>query len=84
MYLIDKEGQISTREISIAVSRKNCRYTAIEAIYTWETEKDLNRFLRFQADMQKNTVLPIKETKHKDLIGLTRKNRRCKKALNNK
>ena len=47
MYLIDEEGQISTREINIAVSRKNGKYTAIEAIYCWRSENDFNRFMRF-------------------------------------
>ena len=47
MYLLDEEGQITTREIHIAVSRKNGKYTAIEAIYSWRTERDFNRFMRF-------------------------------------
>ena len=47
MYLLDEEGQITTREIHIAVSRKNGSYKAIEAIYSWRTEKDFNRFMRF-------------------------------------
>ena len=47
MYLIDEEGQITTREINIAVSRKNGKYTAIEAVYCWRSERDFNRFMRF-------------------------------------
>tara|TARA_Y100001968_G_scaffold286730_1_gene287668 strand:- start:112 stop:471 length:360 start_codon:yes stop_codon:yes gene_type:complete len=47
MFLIDEEGKITTREINIAVSKKNGRYTAIEAIYSWKSEKDFNRFMRF-------------------------------------
>ena len=47
MYLLDEEGQITTREIHIAVSRKDGTYTAIEAIYSWRTERDFNRFMRF-------------------------------------
>ena len=47
MYLLDEEGEITTREINIAVSRKNGKYTAIEAIYSWKTERDFNRFIRF-------------------------------------
>ena len=47
MYLIDEEGQIITRELNIAVSRKDGRYTAIEAVYSWKTERDFNRFMRF-------------------------------------
>ena len=47
MYLIDEEGKITTREINIAVSRKNGRYTAIEAVYCWRSERDFKRFMRF-------------------------------------
>ena len=47
MYLIDEEGQLTTREINIAVSRKNGRYTAIEAVYCWRSERDFKRFMRF-------------------------------------
>ena len=47
MYLLDEEGLITTREINIAVSKKNGKYTAIEAIYCWRSEKDFNRFMRF-------------------------------------
>ena len=47
MYLIDEEGQITTREINIAVSKKNGKYTAIEAVYCWRSERDFNRFMRF-------------------------------------
>ena len=47
MYLIDEEGLITTREINIAVSKINGKYTAIEATYCWRSEKDFNRFMRF-------------------------------------
>ena len=47
MYLLDEEGRITTREIHIVVSRKDGIYTAIEAIYSWRTERDFNRFMRF-------------------------------------
>tara|TARA_B100000965_G_scaffold333365_1_gene298222 strand:- start:737 stop:1090 length:354 start_codon:yes stop_codon:yes gene_type:complete len=47
MSLIDEEGKIIIREINIAVSRTNGKYTAIEAIYCWRTESDFNRFMRF-------------------------------------
>ena len=47
MYLIDEEGQITSREISIAVSKNNGKYTAIEAVYCWRSERDFNRFMRF-------------------------------------
>ena len=47
MYLLDEEGLITTREINIAVSKKNGKYTAIEAVYFWRSERDFNRFIRF-------------------------------------
>ena len=47
MYLLDEEGQINTSEIHIAVSRKNGSYKAIEATYSWRTESEFNRFMRF-------------------------------------
>ena len=47
MYLIDEEGQIITRELNIAVSKKNGKYTAIEAVYCWRSDRDFNRFMRF-------------------------------------
>ena len=47
MYLIDEEGKITAREINIAVSKKNGKYTAIEAVYCWRSERDFNRFMRF-------------------------------------
>ena len=47
MYLIDEEGKITTREINIAVSKKNGKYTAIEAVHCWRSQRDFNRFMRF-------------------------------------
>ena len=47
MYLIDEEGKITIREINIAVSKINGKYTAIEAIYCWRSQRDFNRFMRF-------------------------------------
>ena len=47
MYLLDEEGLITIREINIAVSKKNGKYTAIEAVYCWRSERDFNRFMRF-------------------------------------
>ena len=47
MYLIDEEGLITTREINIAVSKKTGKYTAIEAVYCWRSERDFKRFMRF-------------------------------------
>ena len=61
MYLIDEEGQIITREINIAVSKKNGKYTAIEAIYCWKSERDFNRFMRFANRYAKKVGLIYEE-----------------------
>jgi len=61
MYLLDEEGQITTREIHIAVSRKNGTYTAIEGIYSWRTERDFNRFMRFANRYAKKVGLAYEE-----------------------
>ena len=61
MYLIDEEGLITTREINIAVSKKNGKYTAIEAVYCWRSEKDFNRFMRFANRYAKQNGLAYEE-----------------------
>ena len=45
MYLIDKEGELSTRKINIYILDKNLK--EIVSIYSWKTEIDFNRFMRF-------------------------------------
>ena len=45
MYLIDKEGELSTKKINIYVLEKNL--IEIESIYSWNTDMDFNRFMRF-------------------------------------
>ena len=45
MFLIDKEGQLSTRKINIYILDKNL--IEINSIYSWNTETDFNRFMRF-------------------------------------
>ena len=61
MYLIDEEGQITTREINIAVSKKNGKYTAIEAVYCWRSKRDFNRFMRFANRYAKQNGLTYEE-----------------------
>mgnify|MGYP001259821829 CR=1 FL=1 len=62
MYLIDEEGQITTREINIAVSKKNGKYTAIEAVYCWRSERDFNRFMRFANRYARKVGLTFQES----------------------
>ena len=61
MYLIDEEGLITTREINIAVSKKNGKYTTIEAAYCWRSEKEFNRFMLFANRYAKKNGLANEE-----------------------
>ena len=45
MYLIDEEGEISTREIDISISDKNIM--EVKSTYSWNSEKEFERFMRF-------------------------------------
>ena len=45
MYLIDEEGEISTRKIDISISNKNIR--EVNSRYNWSSEKEFERFMRF-------------------------------------
>ena len=59
MYLIDEEGQITTRNVNIRVA--NGENTAIEAIYSWKTESDFSRFMRFANRYAKYNGLSYQE-----------------------
>jgi len=52
MSLIDKEGVIITREVSVTVS--NGKRIGIEAIYIWKTQDSFNRFMRFAQEYAKD------------------------------
>ncbi len=45
MLLIDEEGELVTREVNARFI--NGEPSALEAIYTWKTETDFERFMRF-------------------------------------
>ena len=45
MYLIDEEGEISTRKIDLSIS--NNHVNEIKSIYSWTSEKEFERFMRF-------------------------------------
>ena len=45
MYMIDEEGEISTREIDISISDKNIM--EVKSTYSWNSEKEFERFMRF-------------------------------------
>ena len=45
MYLIDKEGQISTRKIYLSTT--DSKIKEVKSTYNWDTEEEFNRFMRF-------------------------------------
>ena len=45
MYLIDEEGELSTRKIDLSISDENDM--EIKSTYNWNTEKEFERFMRF-------------------------------------
>ncbi len=45
MYLIDEEGELSTRKINLSISDKNIM--EVKSTYSWNTEKEFERFMRF-------------------------------------
>lgn len=45
MFLVDEEGEMVTREVKARFV--NGRAAAIEATYTWKTNEDFERFMRF-------------------------------------
>jgi len=45
MYLIDNEGELSTRKINIYILDNNS--IEIESIYSWNSDMDFHRFMRF-------------------------------------
>jgi photosystem II protein len=45
MFLLDEEGELVTREVKARFV--NGKPSALEATYTWKTELDFDRFMRF-------------------------------------
>ena len=45
MYLIDEEGELSTREIDLSILDNNI--TEVKSTYNWHSEKEFERFMRF-------------------------------------
>ena len=45
MYLIDEEGQLSTRKVDLSISNNNI--SEVKSIYNWNTEEEFKRFMRF-------------------------------------
>ncbi len=45
MYMIDEEGEISTRKIDLAVSANEVK--EVKSTYKWNSDKEFERFMRF-------------------------------------
>ena len=45
MYLIDEEGELSTRKIDLSISDDNI--IEVRSTYSWVSEKEFERFMRF-------------------------------------
>ncbi len=45
MYLIDSEGELSTRKIDLSISENNVK--EVKSTYNWNSEKEFERFMRF-------------------------------------
>ena len=45
MYLIDEEGELSTRKIDLSISNNNI--SEVKSTYNWNSEKEFERFMRF-------------------------------------
>ena len=47
MYLIDTEGELSTRKIDLSISEDHVK--EVQSTYNWNSEKEFERFMRFNA-----------------------------------
>ena len=45
MYMLDEEGELSTRKIDLSISGNHI--TEVKSIYGWGSEKEFERFMRF-------------------------------------
>ena len=45
MYLIDKEGELSTRRIDLSISNEEIK--EVTSTFTWSSEEEFERFIRF-------------------------------------
>ena len=45
MYLIDQEGELSTRKIDLSISDE--KIIEVKSTYSWHSEQEFERFMRF-------------------------------------
>ncbi len=60
MYLIDEEGELTTREVNARFINGNP--SALEATYSWKSETDFERFMRFANRYANSHGLGFSET----------------------
>ena len=47
MYLIDSEGELSTKKIDLCISENHVK--EVKSTYNWNSEKEFERFMRFSS-----------------------------------
>ncbi|WP_269624621.1 photosystem II reaction center protein Psb28 [Prochlorococcus marinus] len=52
MYLIDSEGELSTRKIDLILSEDHVK--EVKSIYSWNSDKEFERFMRFASRYAKS------------------------------
>ena len=60
MYLIDEEGELSTRKINLSILKNSIK--EIKSIYSWNSELEFERFMRFAERYAKSHGLGYTET----------------------
>tara|TARA_B100000965_G_scaffold375920_1_gene368725 strand:+ start:1058 stop:1399 length:342 start_codon:yes stop_codon:yes gene_type:complete len=53
MYLIDEEGELSTRKLDLSICGNEIK--EVKSIYNWKSEKEFKRFMRF-AERYENSL----------------------------
>ena len=52
MYLIDSEGELSTKKIDLSFSENSVKQ--VKSTYNWNSEKEFERFMRFASRYAKS------------------------------
>ena len=60
MYLIDEEGEISTSKVHLSISNNSIK--EVESIYSWSSELEFKRYMRF-AERYSRLYLDPKQNK---------------------
>ena len=54
MYLIDEEGELSTRKIDLSISDE--KVMEVKSTYSWSSEVEFERFMRFAERYAKSNI----------------------------